>query len=364
MTRSSSQSQFAGPTSAVTVCRFTEQYSSAWDSYVRESTCSTIFHLLGLKKAIEEAYNAKTIYLLAIDDSKDVVGVLPMVSLHFPWLSDALVSLPYSAYGGALTNSDFVTLALLREAEFIRTGMGLGCLLTKGLSRVNFEAFNAEKVYYSMILDTNRSFEDVWRESFTRSCRRHCNKAVRLGVRIELGQDDMLLHDFYGLYLDHQHRRHGSPMHSIAWYRQLRRHLGDHVLFAVAYLGTDPVAAVCALMDRNQLITINGGRNAAFSSSGANNLLRGEVIRHACTSGIPVFDFGRSECGSGAYNFKWSFGARPTSTYYQYAVSPGRRRPTTDPWNPGFKLPVAVWKRLPRFLVRRVGPTIRKRLLF
>ena len=361
MTRSSSQSHDAGASSAVTVCRLTEQYRAAWDNYVLESPYSTIYHLLGLKDAIEETYNAKTIYLVAVNDSKDVVGVLPMVRLRFPCLTDALVSLPYSAYGGALANSDFVTLALLREAESIRAFMGLGCLLTKGLSRTNFEAFTAEEIHYSMILDTNRSFEDVWRTSFTKSCRNHCNKAARLGVRIELGRDDTLLHDFYGLYIDQQHR-YGTPMHSIAWYRQLRRHLGNHVLFAVAYLAEDPVAAVCALIHRDRIISGNSARNPAFSSSGANNLLRCELIRYACTSGIEVFDFARSECGSGTYDFKWSFGAMPTRTYYQYAVSPGRRRPVTDPADPVFKLPVEAWKRLPRFLVRRAGPTIRKHL--
>jgi FemAB-related protein (PEP-CTERM system-associated) len=361
MTGSSSQSLANGANSATRVCRLTKEYIPAWDNYVRASPDSTIYHLLGLKEAIEETYNAKTIYLLALNDSKDAVGVLPLVSLRFPWVTDALVSLPYSAYGGALANSDSVVLALLREAESIRIGMGLGSLLTKGLSRTNFEAFTDERIHYSMILDTNRSFEDIWRNSFTPSCRNHCNKAARLGVRIELGHDDKTLRDFYGLYVDQQHR-HGSPMHGISWFRQLRRHLGHHVLFAVAYLGEDPIVSVCALMYRNRMITNNGGRKAAFSSSGANNLLQCELIRHACASVVEVFDFARSEFGSGAYQFKWSFGARPIRTYYQYAVSPGRRRPTTEPSDPRYKLPVEVWKRLPRFLVRRVGPTIRKHL--
>ncbi len=360
MTGPSMQPRTVAPNSTITVCRLTDEYMPAWDKYVRSSPDSTVYHLPGVKKAIEETYQGKTIYLLALNSSKDALGVLPMVSLPFPWMTDALVSMPYSAYGGPLADSESVTLALLREAESIRKAMGLGSLLVKGLSRVNVDAFNAETVHYSMTLDTNRSFEAVWK-SMTAACRNHCNKATRLGVRIELGHDETVLRDFYTLYVDQQHR-HGSPMHSLSWYRQLRKHLPDHVIFAVAYLGAQPIASVCALVYRNRLITNNGGRSRAFSSSGANNLLQCELIRYACAGIIDVFDFARSEVGSGTFEFKQSFGARPIRTYYQYSLSPGQRPPTTEPSHPSFRLPVEVWKRLPRFLVRAVGPTIRKHL--
>jgi len=361
MTGSPRHSDTSGATSTITIRRLTAADSTHWDTYVRQSPDSTIYHLLGLKAAIEETYHATAIYLLALDDSNTTVGVLPLVSLPFPWLTDALVSLPYSAYGGALADSEEVRQALLREAESIRVEMGLGSLLMKNLSHTAFDAFSDERVHYSMMLDTNRSFTTIWRKSMTASCRNHCNKAARLGVRIEIGHDDAVLRDFYRLYVDQQHR-HGSPMHGIAWYRQLRHHLKDHVIFGVAYLGEEPIASVCALVYRNRLITNNGGRKAGFGSSGANNLLQCELIRHACASGIDVFDFARSEVGSGTFEFKESFGARPVSTYYQYAVSPGRRRPTTEPSDPTFRLPVEVWKRLPRFVVRAIGPTLRKHL--
>jgi FemAB-related protein (PEP-CTERM system-associated) len=361
MTRPASQTHAPGGSSAVTVSQLTDEYRSGWDDYVRQSPDSTVYHLLGLKDAIEDEYGAKTAYLLAVNDSKRVVGVLPMVALRFPWLTNALVSMPYSAYGGALANSDRVALALLREAESVRASAGLGCLFTKTLRRIDFEAFTSEQIHYSMILETNRSFENVWRKSFTKSCRNHCNKAARLGAKVELGDDDTLLRDFYALYVDQQHR-YGTPMHSIGWYRQLRRHLRHHVIFGVTYLSEKPAAAVCAFTYRNRIISSNSAQNPAFSSSGANNLLRHELIRHACTSGIDLFDFARSKRGSGTYHFKWSFGARPTTTYYQYALTRGQRMPSTDPSNPAFKLPAEVWKHLPRFLVRKWGPMIRKSL--
>ena len=211
MTGSPRHSDTSGPTSTITIRRLTAADSTHWDTYVRQSPDSTIYHLLGLKAAIEETYHATAIYLLALDDSNTTVGVLPLVSLPFPWLTDALVSLPYSAYGGALADSEEVRQALLRKAESIRVEMGLGSLLMKNLSHTAFDAFSDERVHYSMMLDTNRSFTTIWRKSMTASCRNHCNKAARLGVRIEIGHDDAVLRDFYRLYVDQQHR-HGSPM--------------------------------------------------------------------------------------------------------------------------------------------------------
>ena len=201
MTESPAELHPAERNSALTVCRLTAEYRPAWDNYVLESPYSTIYHLLGLKDSIEDTYQAKTVYLIAINNSKNVVGVLPMAIVRLPWLTDALVSLPYSNYGGPLADSDIVAVALLREAESIRASLGLGCLMVKGLSHANFEAFTVEKIHYSMVLDTNRSFEDVWSKSFAKSCRNHCNRAARLGVHVELGNDDRLLHDFYALYV-------------------------------------------------------------------------------------------------------------------------------------------------------------------
>jgi FemAB-related protein (PEP-CTERM system-associated) len=361
MTGWATQVQSAQTNSALTVCRLTEQYRSAWDKYVLESSQSTIYHLLGLKDAIETTYHAQTIYLIAIDNMRNVVGVLPLVIVRLPWLTNALVSMPYSPYGGVLSDSESAAAALLREAESIRASLGLGCLMVKGLAHSNFEAFNAEKIHYSMVLDTNRNFDDVWSKSFTKSCRNHCNKATRLGVRIELGNNDRLLQNFYDLYVDQQHR-FGTPMHSVTWYQQLRKYCGNHVLFGAAYFAQVPVATVCVHIYRNRMISSNSARNPVFSSTGASNLLRCELIRHACTSGIELFDFARAKCGGGTYHFKSSFGARPKETYYQYVVSVGKRKPATDPADPAFRLPAQIWRKLPRSFVLRFGPVIRKGL--
>lgn len=360
MTGSAIQLRSTETNSSFKVCKLTEEYRSAWDKYVLESPWSTVYHLLGLKDAIETTYHGRTIYLIAIDNSRSIVGILPMVIVRLPWLTNALVSLPYSPYGGALADSDSAATALFHEAESIRARLGLDCLVVKGLAQSNFEAFTTD-IHYSMILDTNRSFKDVWSKSFTKSCRNHCNKATRFGVRIELGSDDKLLHNFYDLYVDQQHR-FGTPMHSITWYEQLRKYWANHLLFGVAYLERFPVAAVCAHIYRNRIISTNSARNPSFSLTGASNLLRCELIRYACKSGIELFDFARAERGGGTYRFKSSFGARPTKTFYQYAVSHGKRKPAMDPMAPALRLPAQIWQKLPRSVVLRLGPVLRKGL--
>ena len=82
-----------------------------------------------------------------------------------------------------------------------------------------------------------------------------------------------------------------------------------------------------------------------------------ELLIRAIERGQTQFDFGRSSVGSGTYNFKRSWGAEPIDSswfYYDRKNAVGTVRPD----HPGHQWKIAIWKRLPVWLTRRIGPAV------
>jgi len=87
-------------------------------------------------------------------------------------------------------------------------------------------------------------------------------------------------------------------------------------------------------------------------------LLYSSVLEFACREGFQQFDFGRSSVASGTYRFKEQWGARPVPLHWYYWLSNGSALPDIGPQNPKFKVAIEVWKRLPMFVTKIIGPAI------
>jgi hypothetical protein len=73
----------------------------------------------------------------------------------------------------------------------------------------------------------------------------------------------------------------------------------------------------------------------------------------------PVFDFGRSRAGTGAYDFKRHWGFEPVPLPYQYVLLGSRAAlPNVSPSNPRMRFAEEAWKRLPLQTTKLLGPSI------
>lgn len=343
------------------IVEYSDKYHKAWDDYVQKSKSSTIYHTIGWRNALEMTYKIKTIYLMALDQKNNPVGILPIVYQKFPFLANALVSLPCSNYGGIIADSVIIAEALLEKATNLLSMLKAKYLLLKQLNKVDdISTMNDEK-YFSLIVELENNFENVWKSRFTKSCRNHCKKAIKLGVKVELGNNDKYLEEFYAMYSKKQHQ-FGTPTHHIKWFSNFSSLLKENVLFAIAYYKDKPAAGVCAFLFKDRIISNYSARNDELNISDANNLVRSELIKYGCENGYKWFDFARSKKGSGTYQFKESFGAKPVLTSYQYVLNKIRKMPDLDPENPKFSLAINIWRKLPTSFVQALGPFIRKNM--
>jgi hypothetical protein len=89
----------------------------------------------------------------------------------------------------------------------------------------------------------------------------------------------------------------------------------------------------------------------------ANMLMYWNLLRRAVERGQPTFDFGRSSQESSTYRFKKQWGAAPEPACWQYYV----RRGNVDAMRPesaSNQRRIRIWRRLPVWLTRRIGPFI------
>ena len=131
---------------------------------------------------------------------------------------------------------------------------------------------------------------------------------------------------------------------------------------ALVRLGEKPVGGGLILSFKDTVYMPSASSLRSHFHLCPNNLLYWEVIKRACDSGYPTFDFGRSTVGSGTYHFKKQWGAAVTSLHWQYVLLDGKKMPRLNPSNPRFKVFIEIWKRLPVRIATSLGSRITRGL--
>ena len=123
-----------------------------------------------------------------------------------------------------------------------------------------------------------------------------------------------------------------------------------------------PVAGVMSFRFRDEILPYYGGGNIRARDVAGNDFLYWKVMEKACLDGLRVFDYGRSQDGTGPYRFKKHWGFEPEPLSYEFYLVNAKEVPRLDPSNPRYQALIRAWKRLPLPVARVVGPPIARRL--
>lgn len=207
-----------------------------------------------------------------------------------------------------------------------------------------------DPVTMRLLLD-GREYQRVWDESIHSKCRNQVRKAQKSGLRLEIGTEEALVRDFYRLFLETM-ERYGTPAFSRELFRLLPAHC--RARYFLAYAGERPAAALVMVEDGPIAWVPWAASDPDFKKECPNHLIYSEAIAAAAREGKEVFDFGRSPFGEATYKFKRQWGAEP--------VGLAILSPKEEDLYAKYGLASALWKRLPSFLTRRLGPVLCKRL--
>jgi FemAB-related protein (PEP-CTERM system-associated) len=201
--------------------------------------------------------------------------------------------------------------------------------------------------------------EDLFR-SFSTKHRTRIRRAKKEKMTVRFGKLEEV-DSFYRVFCRNM-RDLGTPVYPRRFFEKLTEVFSERTHILTVYDGSSPVASglVMGFKDRLEIPWASSIRE--YNHLRVNILLYWAVLEYACKQGYRVFDFGRTTPGSGTYDFKEQWGAKPMPLYWYYWLAPGQRVPDMSPQNPKYQLAIRLWQKLPLGLTNAIGPVISKHL--
>ena len=326
-----------------------------WDAYVMAHPDASFFHRAGWQRVIEQAFGHRTHFLYA-EQQGTIVGVLPLVQIKSRLFGHSLSSLPFCAYGGIVANDAQVFAALDQAAQKLAQDLKVGALEYRNLHAQHSDW--PTKDLYVTFRKAIAPEVEANMNAIPRKQRAMVRKGIKAGLTGEIDADT---ERFFDAYSSSVHRL-GTPVFSRRYFRLLKEIFGDDCEVLTITLDGQLIASVLSFYFRDEVLPYYGGGTDAARAVAGNDFMYWDLMRRACERGLKVFDFGRSKCGTGSYDFKKNWGFEAAPLHYEYFLVEDREIPEINPLNPKYSLFIKAWKRMPLALANVIGPHIVKNL--
>jgi FemAB-related protein (PEP-CTERM system-associated) len=301
------------------------------------------------------------VYRIASEIRDEVDGWLALVRVKHPIFGDYLTTSPFGSYGGFAYASAASRAALLEKARTLGNELGVEHVnLRFDVEAEPPEGWIQHPVYATYLVDLLPDPHALM-TGYSSDHRNHIRKSFKRHFTIRFGHLE-LLHDAYEVLARSMHQL-GSPYHNKIYLQTMAESLGDALEFAVIYGPQEELVGAGVFILQGDVVTnLHANVLRRFRSDYAGEFLYWMALERYCRRGLKRFDLGRSLIGSGNETFKLKWRPRKKLLAYWYALMPGHRLPELNQKNPKFQLAIQVWKRLPAFVVRSLGPFLIKGL--
>jgi FemAB-related protein (PEP-CTERM system-associated) len=185
--------------------------------------------------------------------------------------------------------------------------------------------------------------------------RNQVKKGQQQGFSVAWGGAE-LLGDFYAVFSTNM-RDLGTPVYGRRLFEAILGHFGPAAELCVVRDGQRPIAGGLLVHGGAVTEVPSASSLKAYNPTNANMLLYWHLLSRAVERGQQVFDVGRSTAEGPVYRFKKQWGAEPSSAIWQYHVRHGSID-VARPDNPRHQRLIRLWKRLPVWASRILGPRI------
>lgn len=298
------------------------------------------------------------VYRIVSESNNEIDGWLALVHVKHPIFGNYLATSPFGSYGGFGYTANQVRDALLDKARELARDLDVEHV------NVRFEAGEESPPnswvqnpnYSTFFMSLSSDPEEILR-SFSSDHRNHIRKSMKKGFAIRFGHLDLLIDAYEGLARS-MHEL-GSPYHKQKYLRMMAEAMGEALEFAVMYDARGKIAGAGVFVFHDDTATnLHANILRDFRSDYAGEFLYWSVIERYCKKGFKTFDLGRSLNGSGNEVFKLKWKPRQQTLAYWYHLPKGGPLPELNQKSAKFQLAIRVWKLLPTFVVRALGPSL------
>jgi serine/alanine adding enzyme len=323
------------------------------DSFVRQKPGARLCHAPAWTCMVEQAFGHKGIYLVARAAGR-VCGVLPLTHVRSRLFGDRLISQPFSDYGGPVAASPEAREALYRRAVEVARECGCESMELRNTVRLPYDLHvRTDKI--SMCLPLAADPQEVWK-GLRHKTRNRVRKAQGAGLVVVSGGLE-LLDEFYRMWTIRMHEL-GTPCYPRKLFTCILETFPETARIFLARLNGAAAAGLFVHTFKGWVQSSWGAALREYDDIGPNYILNWAAIEDYCREGMQWFDFGRSTVGSGQHIFKERWGARRIDLCWQYWTPGGREPSLARPEDPKYRRKVELWKRMPLWVSRVLGPVI------
>jgi len=302
------------------------------------------------------------VYRMVARADKKIEGALSLIRIKHFVFGDYLATAPFASYGGFSFSSTQARDALLAQAQ------KLGDELDVEYVNVRFADGDAsppagwiQHPAYATYLAALSPNPDALLTSYSANHRNHVRKSLKKGFTAKFGGMETLDETYEGLAKS-MHEL-GSPYHSKDYLRRMVSALGANLELAALYNAQGKrVGAGVFIFDGDTATNLHANILQEARSDYAGEFLYWSAITRYSQKGFQTFDLGRSLLGSGNEVFKMKWNPRKQILAYWYYLRKTQEVPRLDQKAPKFQIAIWIWKRLPTFIVRPIGPFLIKGL--
>jgi len=314
------------------------------------------YHSTDWLKAIEESYDLQP-FIIALMDGKKILNAIPFILIKSNFFGKKLVSVPYGDYGGFLF-SDVKVDWLLKKLDDLSRENDVDYVEIRDTNTKlerSLESFETKFTYYRFMLNLNRSLNDIWK-SLDKKVRNSIRKAEKNHVKVvEASRKD--LEYFYNLYLKTM-KKLGSPPHSFDFFDNVFKFCSKNMKLLFAEYEDKKIAASIFFLHKKKIYYWKNASDEEYLYLRPNDLILFRMIEWGQKNNYESLDFGRARKHTGGFLFKKRWGGDIKEMKYYYKIYKDCEIP--DPEEEKYKFLGGLWKSLPIFLIKRLGPKIRK----
>jgi FemAB-related protein (PEP-CTERM system-associated) len=284
-----------------------------------------------------------------------IVGFLPLALLDTLLFGRFLVSLPYLNSSGVSTTIPQVQTALIERAVTLADELNVRYLELRHEQALDHPALTATfsaKVHMRLALP--QTPEQLWK-GFDPKVRNQIRKAEKQNFVVQWGAVEQL--EPFHEVLSRNMRDLGSPVYGVELFRGILATFPGQAEICVVWAGKTPVATALLLHGWGVTEVPTASSLKELNSTSVNMLMYYHLLCRAVERNQRVFDFGRSTLGGNTYRFKKQWGAQPLPALWQYHLNDGQVG-EMRPESPRYERAIRIWKQLPVWLTRRLGPQI------
>ena len=327
-----------------------------WDKYVDTCSTATHYHQRAWQTILHRNFPQKIWVSAVLDGSDRVQGMLCLVEMKSPISGHYLLSMPWLIYGGTLASEPKVWDLLAEYAK--KKMLALNCIHIE-LREINHrDGWQPMSGKVAMIKALPKTVEEL-NAGLGATLRSQIRRSAEYKPTVEWGGPE-LVSDFYSVFCEKM-RDLGTPVYHRGFFDDITNAFVTSTTVCVVRLGGKPVAAALLVKYRDTIEIPWAAARKKYNTQGVNMFMYHQILEYAVKEGFDFFDFGRSTIDTGTYRFKKQWGA------IGYPLN-WHRFPAADEdvSNEGkskkLELAMIVWKRLPVWLTKLIGPPVARHL--